>query len=294
MNFFSDIKVSFIKASKGFVRYRKAGKGPPLLMLHGNPQTHAMWHKVAPAITNNFTIICPDIPGYGETYKPKLSIDHINYSKASMAYDINEFMNLLGFDKFYLIGHDRGARISHRLALDYPDKVIKLILLDIIPTIEHFERINKEFALGYYHWFWLAQRYPIPESVINKAPEEWFFAHTSREKKDKNFFAPKALADYLECLKNPETIRSICEDYRAAASIDLKDDDISRKQNLKIKMPTLVLWGKKGKIEQWYEPLTIWQKYCLQEVRGYGINTGHYLAEENPDEIIKSINNFLK
>ena len=182
MNFFSDIKVSFIKTSKGFVRYRKAGTGPPLLMLHGNPQTHAMWHKVAPALTNNFTIICPDIPGYGETYKPKLSMDHINYSKVRMAYDINEFMNLLGFDKFYLIGHDRDARISHRIALDYPDKVIKIILLDIIPTIEHFERINKEFALGYYHWFWLAQRYPIPETVINNAPEEWFFAHTSREK----------------------------------------------------------------------------------------------------------------
>ena len=294
MNFFSDIKVSFIKTSKGFVRYRKAGTGPPLLMLHGNPQTHVMWHKVAPALTNNFSIICPDIPGYGETYKPKLSMDHINYSKVSMAYDINEFMNLLGFDKFYLIGHDRGARISHRIALDYPDKVIKIILLDIIPTIEHFERINKEFALGYYHWFWLAQRYPIPESVINKAPTEWFFAHTSREKKNKDFFTPKALADYLECVKNPETIRSICEDYRAAASIDLKDDDISRKQNLKIKMPTLVLWGKKGKIEQWYEPLTIWQKYCVQEVRGYGINAGHYLAEENPYEIIKGINNFLK
>ena len=148
--------------------------------------------------------------------------------------------------------------------------------------------------MGYYHWFWLAQRYPIPESVINKAPEEWFFAHTSREKKDKDFFAPRALADYLECVKNPETIRSICEDYRAAASIDLKDDDISRKQNLKIKMPTLVLWGKKGKIEQWYDPLTIWQKYCDQKVRGYGVNTGHYLAEENPNEIITSINNFFK
>ena len=211
-----------------------------------------------------------------------------------MAYDMNEFMKLLGHNTFYLVGHDRGARIGHRLALDYPDKVLKIILLDIIPTIEHFERTNKEFAMGYYHWFWLAQRYPIPESVINKAPEEWFFAHTSREKKDKDFFAPQALTDYLQCLRNSETIRSICEDYRAAASIDLKDDEISRKKKLKIKMPTLVLWGKKGKIEQWYDPLLIWQKYCIQKVTGYGVDTGHYLAEENPDEIIKSINSFFK
>ena len=293
MDFFKNFKIYYLKTSKGEIRYRKAGTGPGILMLHGNPQTHVMWHKVAPALTSKFTIVCPDIPGYGQSYKPKISKNHENYSKVSMASDMSEFMALLGYNKFYFIGHDRGARIGHRLALDYPEKVLKLILLDIIPTIEHFERTNKEFAMGYYHWFWLAQRYPIPESVINKAPVEWFFAHTSREKKNKDFFAPKALADYLECVKNPETIRSICEDYRAAASIDLKDDAISRKQNLKIKMPTLVLWGKKGKIQQWYYPLTIWQKYCLQKVKGYGINTGHYLAEENPDEIIKSINNFF-
>ena len=293
MNFFNDFKIYFAEIANGSIRYRKHGSGPPLLMLHGNPQTHAMWHAVAPKLIDEFTVICPDIPGYGKSFKPKLSMDHLNYSKVSMAKDIIEFMESLGIDTFYLVAHDRGARIGHRLALNYPDKVKKIMLLDIIPTIEHFERTNKEFAMGYYHWFWLAQSYPIPESVINKAPEEWFFAHTSREKKDKDFFAPRALADYLECIKNPETIRSICEDYRAAASIDLKDDDISRKHNLKIKMPTLVLWGKKGKIEQWYDPLKIWQKYCDQEVRGYGVNAGHYLAEENPAEIIKSINNFF-
>ena len=294
MNFFSDFNLSLLKTKRGFIRYRHAGKGPPLLMLHGNPQTHAMWHKVAPALIKKFTIICPDIPGYGKSFKPKISKDHKTYSKVSMASDMNEFMTLLGYKTFYFIGHDRGARIGHRLALDYPEKVLKMILLDIIPTIEHFERTNKEFAMGYYHWFWLAQRYPIPESVISKASEEWFFAHTSREKKDKNFFDTRALADYLDCVKNPKTIRAICEDYRAAASIDLKDDEISRNENIKIKMPILILWGKKGKIEQWYNPVSIWQKYCVQEVRGYSVNSGHYLAEENPDEIIKSIHNFLK
>jgi len=293
MDFFSDFDLSTLKVKNGEIRYRKAGKGPPLLMLHGNPQTHAMWHKVAPELVDNYTLICPDIPGYGKSFKPKLSENHEGYSKVNMAKDINEFMSLLNYDSFYLIAHDRGARIAHRLALDFPDKILKMILLDIIPTIEHFERANMDFAMGYYHWFWLAQRSPIPESVIKKAPEEWFYAHTSREKKDKNFFSPRALSDYLECLKNPLTIEAICEDYRAAATIDIKDDKISRENKLQINSPTMILWGKKGKIEQWYNPLVIWKDYCSAELQGYGIDTGHYLAEEAPEEIIKCVRDFL-
>ena len=292
MNFFSDFELSSINTKRGVIRYRKAGQGPVLLMLHGNPQTHAMWHKVAPELVNQYTVICPDIPGYGKSFKPVISNNHSTYSKINMALDIINFMELLGFDKFQIVAHDRGARIAHRIALDFPEKVIKMILLDIIPTIEHFERTNMEFAMGYYHWFWLAQRSPIPESVINKAPEEWFFAHTSREEKDKNFFDPIALNDYLDCVKNPETIKAICEDYRAAATIDLIDDKKSRDNNIKIKAPTLVLWGNKGKLEQWYEPLSIWQNYCSSDLRGNAINSGHYLAEENSDEIIKNIKLF--
>ena len=293
MNFFNDFKISFGEIKKGAIRYRKEGSGPPLLMLHGNPQTHVMWHKVAPQQLKNFTVICPDIPGYGKSFKPKSSENHKEYSKVSMAKDIVEFMTLLGYTSFYIIAHDRGARIAHRLALDFPDKVIKMILLDIIPTLEHFERTDMDFAMGYYHWFWLAQRSPIPESVINRAPEEWFFAHTSREKKDRNFFSPLALMDYLECVKNPETISAVCEDYRAAATIDLVDDKASRKNNIKLQMPIKVLWGSKGKIEKWYKPLSIWQNYCSQKVIGNAIDSGHYLAEENPEEILENINNFL-
>ena len=293
MDFFSDFDLSTLKVKNGKIRYRKAGKGPPLLMLHGNPQTHAMWHKVAPKLVDDYTLICPDIPGYGKSFKPKLSENHERYSKVNMAKDINEFMSLLNYDSFYLIAHDRGARIAHRLALDFPDKILKMILLDIIPTIEHFERANMDFAMGYYHWFWLAQRSPIPESVIKKAPEEWFYAHTSREKKDKNFFSTNALSDYLECLKNPATIEAICEDYRAAATIDIKDDKISRENKLQIKSPTMILWGKKGKIEQWYNPLVIWKDYCSAELQGYGINTGHYLAEEATEEIIKCVRDYF-
>ena len=293
INFFSEFELSTIKTKRGIIRYRKAGKGPALLMLHGNPQTHAMWHKIAPKLVKEYTVICPDIPGYGKSFKPSVTENHEPYSKVNMASDLINFMELLGFDKFYILGHDRGARIAHRLALNYSKNVIKMILLDIIPTIEHFERTNMEFAMGYYHWFWLAQRSPIPESVINKAPEEWFFAHTSREKKDKDFFHPMALSDYLECIKNPETINAICEDYRAAATIDMIDDKKSRDDNIKINVPLLILWGNKGKLEQWYQTLSIWKKYCSKEVKGNAINSGHYLAEENPDEVIESIKSFL-
>ena len=293
INFFSEFELSTIKTKRGIIRYRKAGKGPALLMLHGNPQTHAMWHKIAPKLVNEYTVICPDIPGYGKSFKPKIIESHEPYSKVNMASDLINFMELLGFDKFYILAHDRGARIAHRLALNYSKNVIKMILLDIIPTIEHFERTDMEFAMGYYHWFWLAQRSPVPESVINKAPEEWFFAHTSREKKDKDFFHPMALSDYLECIKNPETINAICEDYRAAATIDMIDDKKSRDDNIKINVPLLILWGNKGKLEQWYQTLSIWKKYCSKEVKGNAINSGHYLAEENPDEVIESIKNFL-
>ena len=293
INFFSEFELSTIKTKRGIIRYRKAGKGPALLMLHGNPQTHAMWHKIAPKLVKEYTVICPDIPGYGKSFKPNITENHEPYSKVNMASDIINFMDLLGFDKFYILAHDRGARIAHRLALNYSKNVIKMILLDIIPTIEHFERTNMEFAMGYYHWFWLAQRSPIPESVINKAPEEWFFAHTSREKKDKDFFHPMALSDYLECIKNPETINAICEDYRAAATIDMIDDKKSRDDNIKINVPLLILWGNKGKLEQWYQTLSIWKKYCSKEVKGNAINSGHYLAEENPGEVIESIKNFL-
>ena len=293
INFFSEFELSTIKTKRGIIRYRKAGKGPALLMLHGNPQTHAMWHKIAPKLVKEYTVICPDIPGYGKSFKPSVTENHEPYSKVNMASDLINFMELLDFDKFYILGHDRGARIAHRLALNYSKNVIKMILLDIIPTIEHFERTNMEFAMGYYHWFWLAQRSPVPESVINKAPEEWFFAHTSREKKDKDFFHPMALSDYLECIKNPETIHAICEDYRAAATIDMIDDKKSRDDNIKINVPLLILWGNKGKLEQWYQTLSIWKKYCSKEVKGNAINSGHYLAEENPGEVIESIKNFL-
>jgi len=226
--FFEGFTLADIPVPGGQIRLRHGGSGPPLLLLHGNPQTHAMWHLVAPTLAQRFTVVCPDLRGYGFSHKPPATEDHLAYSKREMARDIAAVMAHLGHHRFLLVGHDRGARVSHRLALDYPDQVEKLAVLDIIPTLEHFERANMEFALGYYHWFWLAQKHPWPEWLINKAPEDWWRQHTTRNPGAADLFHPDALADYLAAIRVPETVVGICEDYRAAAGIDLVHDRDSR------------------------------------------------------------------
>ena len=287
MPFFESFTLDTVAVAGGVIRFRHGGDGPPLLLLHGNPQTHAMWHAMAPALAERFTVICPDLRGYGGSFKPGATADHAPYAKKQMARDMTEVMELLGHDEFFVGSHDRGSRVAHRLALDFPDRVRKLAVLDIIPTIEHFERTGMAFAMGYYHWFWFAQRHPVPESVINAAPEVWFRAHTSREPKGDDFFHPAALADYLAAVQNPEMIRGMCEDYRAAATIDLDHDRESREAGEKIRCSLLVLWGVKGKIEEWYAPLDIWRYYCEAAVSGGPVNSGHYLAEEAPGEVLE-------
>lgn len=285
--FFPDFTLDHVPVSGGTIRLRRGGSGPPLLLLHGNPQTHAMWHATAPALAQRFTVICPDLRGYGGSFKPEVSPDHAPYAKTEMARDMAEVMQHFGHGRFFVGAHDRGARVAHRLALDYPERVRKLALLDIIPTVEHLERTDMDFALGYYHWFWFAQPHPFPEVVINAAPEAWFQAHTSREPKPPGFFHPDALADYLAAARNPEMIRGMCEDYRAAVTIDLVHDRTSRAEGRKIACPLMVLWGSKGKIGKWYEPLAIWRTYCTAELTGGPIETGHYLAEEAPQVVLE-------
>jgi haloacetate dehalogenase len=291
--FFDGFKLEHVQVTDGALRLRRAGSGPPLLLLHGNPQTHAMWHKVAPVLAADFTVICPDLRGYGGSMKPPATADHAPYAKRAMARDMVELMQKLGFPKFAIVAHDRGARVSHRLCLDHPDRVERLAVLDIIPTIEHFERADMAFGLGYYHWFWFAQPHPFPENIISAAPEAWFRAHTSREPKDDGFFHPRALADYLAAARTPEMIRGMCEDYRAAATIDLEHDRDSRARGDRIRCPMLALWGSKGKIAAWYDALAIWRRYCSGEVTGGPVPSGHYVAEEAPQAVLDALRPFL-
>ena len=274
-------------------RLRRGGKGPPLLLLHGNPQTHAMWHRVAPVLAQRFEVICPDLVGYGFTTKPPVSADHAAYSKRTVAADLIALMRGLGHERFSVVGHDRGARVAHRMALDWPDAVEKLCLLDIVPTLHHFESGGMDFAMGYYHWFFLAQPHPKPERMILRDVEDWFDMHTSREPKGKGFFHPEARADYLAALHEAGTVEGICEDYRAAATIDLAHDRASRAAGNKLRCPLLALWGAKGKIATWYDALAIWRDYAAGPVEGGAVASGHYLAEEAPEEVLGRLATFL-
>ncbi len=291
--FFDGFTLAHVETPGGSIRLRHAGSGPPLLLLHGNPQTNAMWNLVAPELARRFTVICPDLRGYGGSFKPAPSADHAAYAKVEMARDMVAVMEHFGFSRFRLAAHDRGARVSHRLALDFPERVEKLAVLDIIPTIEHFERADMSFAMSYYHWFWFAQKHPFPENLINAAPDAWFLAHTNRHPRDPDLFQPRALAEYKTYIHQPAMISGMCEDYRAAASIDLEHDRASRAAGKKVQCPMLVLWGAKGNIGKWYDALAIWQQYCSAEVAGWPVDAGHYIAEERPEVVLERFQDFF-
>jgi haloacetate dehalogenase len=291
--FFEGFSLETVEVHGQRIRLRRGGEGPPLLLLHGNPQTHAMWHKVAPVLARRFTCYLPDIRGYGFTSKPPASADSAAYAKREHAADLAALMTHFGHETFRVVAHDRGARVAHRLVLDHAARVEKLCTMDIIPTIEHFERADMAFAMGYYHWFFLAQPHDRPERMILRDVEDWFDLHTAREPKDKSFFHPEARADYLAALREPGTVMGICEDYRAATGIDLEHDRESRAAGVKVQCPMLALWGAKGAIPRWYDALAIWRQYAAGPVSGGAVNSGHYLAEEAPEEVLAALEGFL-
>jgi haloacetate dehalogenase len=286
---FDGFTLSMIDAGGVTIRVRHGGRGPGLLLLHGNPETHVMWHKIAPRLAKDFTVVAADLRGYGESSKPATTPDHAPYSKRAMALDQVEVMRQLGFARFHVAGHDRGGRCAYRMALDHPDKVASLAVLDIIPTGEAFRRADLAFGLGYWHWFFLAQPAPFPERLIGADPD-YFLRRRHPEGKLPDFFAPAAFADYARCF-TPDTIHAICEDYRAAAGIDFAMDEADRGTR-KIACPVLALWGRRAQLEAWYDVLAIWREWA-DDVQGRGLDCGHFLAEEAPDETCRALREFF-
>jgi haloacetate dehalogenase len=283
---FDGFELSLIQTEEVTLRVRHGGSGPPLLLLHGHPQTHAMWHRVAPVLARDFTVVAPDLRGYGESSKPPTTPDHETYSKRAMARDQVALMRHFGFDRFAVAGHDRGGRCGYRLALDQPERVTRLAVLDIIPTYEVFQRANMAFGLGYWHWFFLAQPAPLPERMIGANPDNYYFP-----RRDLPWLDPEALSDYLRCVHDPETIHAMCEDYRAGASFDyaLDAQDHGRRR---ITCPLLALWGRRGRLEEWYDVPAIWRDWA-DDVQGLALDCGHYLPEEAPDETYAALHDFF-
>ncbi len=266
------------------------GDGPPLLLLHGYPQTHAMWHKVAPDLAQRFTVVASDLRGYGDSSKPPPGADQVAYSKREMARDQVEVMAALGHERFHLAGHDRGGRVAHRLAADWPDRVTRLAVLDIAPTREMFRATDEAFARAYWHWFFLIRPHPLPETMISADPETFWRAMCGSGSAGLRPFTMEAIAEYLRCFRDPETIRASCDDYRAAAGIDLAHDD--EDGDKKVPCPLLALWGRDGVIERCFDPLAEWRKRAV-EVSGRALPGGHYLAEEEPDAVTAELLDFF-
>ncbi len=269
----------------------RGGQGPPVLLLHGYPQTHAMWHLVAPRLAEDFTVIATDLRGYGDSSKPFGDEEHKTYSKRAMAADQASVMQSVGFDSFAVVGHDRGGRVGHRMALDHPERVTRLVVLDIIPTLHVFETVNKDLATAYYHWFFFIQPYDLPETLIGGNPSYYLHKKLGGWGTSLKTFAPEALAEYERCF-DAATIHASCEDYRAVASIDLVHDEADRREGRRVECPLLTLWGGRGVMERLYAVEAVWREYA-SDAGGRPLDAGHFLAEERPEETTRELANFL-
>lgn len=287
---FEGFRQTDIKVGGATIRARIGGAGPPLLLLHGYPQTHAMWHKIAPRLAEDFTVVATDLRGYGDSFKPPSDPRHATYSKRATAQDQVEVMAKLGFGEFFVTGHDRGARVAHRMALDHAGRIKKVAVLDIAPTRKMFETVTKQVATGYYHWFFLIQPFDLPERLIGSDPEYYLNRKIGQWSAGTTGFTKEALAEYVRCFSDPATIHASCEDYRAAATIDLEHDEADI--GTKVACPLLALWGGKGFVERHYDVLAVWRE-CAADVRGRALPCGHFLAEEAPDATYDEISRFF-
>jgi haloacetate dehalogenase len=271
---------------------RVGGRGRPLLLLHGYPQTHVIWHRVAATLAERFTVVAADLRGYGRSSKPDGGIDHVGYSKRTMAADMVALMAELGFPRFAVCGHDRGARVAHRMCIDFPEAMERAMLLDISPTLAMYEQTSMAFAQKYWWWFWLTQPAPFPEQMVAAAPDVFLKRKIGWGPSGLTPFTEDTYAEYLRSVSDPATMHAMCEDYRAAATIDLEHDRADRDAGRTITCPLRVLWGAHGAIEQFFKPLDDWARVAVS-VGGRALPCGHYIAEEVPGELLAEMINFF-
>jgi haloacetate dehalogenase len=265
---------------------RHGGSGPPVLLLHGHPRTHATWHKVAPLLAEHYTVVCPDLRGYGQSSKPPTTPDHAPYSKRAMARDCVELMRLLGHARFAVAGHDRGAYVGSRIALDHPDAATALVVMDAIPIGEALGRCNAKFAASWWHWFFLGQTTKPADEIINADPDAWYTSTAEQ-------MGEEAWTDYLDAIHNAQTVHAMCEDYRAGLGIDREHDDADRRAGRRVTCPTLLLWAAKDDLEDLYgDPLEVWRDWA-DDLRGHPLDSGHHLAEEIPQQLAAELHDFL-
>jgi haloacetate dehalogenase len=269
------------------------GSGPPLLLMHGNPFTHASWHKFAPQLAEEFTVVCTDLRGYGDSEKPPGGDDHAAYSFRAMAQDQIEVMAALGFDRFMAAGHDRGARVLHRMALDHPEKVACAAILDIIPQHHLFTHATREWAKASYHWFFMIQPFDLPERLMGADPDYFISRKLAKTEKGLSFFGKEALAEYMRCFRNPATIHAMCEDYRATFGVDFDMDAVDFAAGRKIECPVLLLWGATGAVGRNHKPANVWRDYASDIRDAVALPCGHYLSEEAPEETYRALRAFF-
>jgi haloacetate dehalogenase len=269
------------------------GSGPPLLLMHGNPFTHASWHKFAPQLAEEFTVVCTDLRGYGDSEKPPGGDDHSGYSFRAMAQDQVEVMAALGYDRFMAAGHDRGARVLHRMCLDHPDKVERAAILDIIPQHHLFNNVTRQWATASYHWFFMIQPFDLPERLMSADPDFFITKKLSKTRQGLSFFGPEALEEYKRCFRNPATVHAMCEDYRATASVDLDMDTKDFAAGRRLDRPLLLLWGATGAVGRNHQPAQVWAQYATNIVGAKALPCGHYLSEEAPAETHAALREFF-
>jgi haloacetate dehalogenase len=287
-------KKTIVKTTGADIVTVTAGKGPPLLLMHGNPFNHLSWHKIAPRLAEEFSVVLTDLRGYGDSSKPAGGSDHAAYSFRAMAQDQIEVMHALGYDKFNAAGHDRGARVLHRMCLDHPEKVLKAGFVDMLPQHHLLNNVTCQWGRFSWHWFFMAQDFPTPETMMGADPEFFIRRKLSKTDQGTQFFGQEALADYIRCIKNPDTIHAMCEDYRATFGVDLEMDTADYEAGRRVETPALILWGEKGGVGRNHDAAQVWARYANHIVKTATVPSGHYLQEECPEETYAALQGFFR